>query len=322
VTAPRSGRLGLVPAALSSAAALLAATTSLLGLFAAWPYAAETAGWRMQAHGQDLGNLLAVVVLLAGLLGARRGSARGFQVWAGALVYLAYAFVIYAMTVHFTALFLAYVAVLGLSVFGLLCALAERPSVQVPTRTRRLGAGVLGAIAVAFALLWLSTILGALAAGRPPAELAETGLPANPVHVLDLAVVLPGMLVVAIRSRRGGLAVLLLAPLLVFAALMAASIVVTLLLGGAPVAVVAVLGAVTLGSAVLAGLLLREGSAEHGAELGEGLALQVGERLLLPVGDPAGERDVEDAQRDLRGKHGPARIHAAVGERGDRGGLQ
>lgn len=322
MTVPRSGRLGSVPAALSSAAAVLAATTSLLGLLAAWPYAAETAGWRLQAHGQDLGNLLVVVVLLAGLLGARRGSARGFQVWAGALVYLTYAFVIYAMAVHFTALFLAYVAVLGLSVFSLLCALEQRPSVQLPARMRRLGAGVLGAIAVAFALLWLSTILGALAAGRPPAELAETGLPANPVHVLDLAIVLPGMLIVAIRSRRGGLAVLLLAPLLVFASLMAASIVVTLLLGGAPVAVVAVLGAVTLGSAVLAGLLLRDGSAEQGAEFGEGLALQVGELLLLPVGDPAGERDVEDAQCDLRGEHGPARVRAAVGERGDRGGLQ
>jgi len=320
--ASRPARLAAVPAVLSSAAAALATTTSLFGLLAPWPYAAETANWRLQAVGQDLGNLLAVIVLLAGLVSARRGSVRGLQVWAGALVYLAYAFVIYAMSVHFTALFLGYVAVLGLSVYSLLLALPGRGEIRLPSRTRRLGAGALGAIAVAFALLWLTSILGALAAGRPPAELAEAGLPANPVHVLDLAIVLPGMILVAIRSRRGGLAALLLAPLLVFGALMAASIAGTLLLGAAPAIVAALLGAVALGSAVLAGLLLRDGSAEHGAELGEGLALQVGELALLAVGDPADECDVEDAQRDLGSEDGPVRVHAAVGERGDRGGLQ
>lgn len=322
MTARRPGRLGVVPAGLSAAAAVLATTTSLFGLLSAWPYAAETANWRLQAYGQDLGNFLAILVLVAGLLTARRGSVRGGQVWAGALVYLAYAFVIYAMTVHFTALFLVYVAVLGLSVYSLVFALPGRPELRLPRRLRRLGAGVLGATAVAFALLWLSAILGALAAGRPPADLAEAGLPANPVHVIDLALVLPGMLIVAVRSRRGGLAAALLAPLLVFAALMAASIVVTLVLGGAPAAVVAVLAAVALVSAVLAGLLLRDGSAEHRAEFGEGLALQVGELALLRVGDPAGERDVEDAQRDLSGEDGPALVRAAVGERSDRGGLQ
>ena len=110
MTGSRPWQLARVPAVLSLGAATIAATTSLLGLLTAWPYAAETASWRLQAYGQDLGNLLAVVVLLCGLLAARRGSVAGYQVWLGALVYLVYAFVIYAIGVHFTALFLGYVA--------------------------------------------------------------------------------------------------------------------------------------------------------------------------------------------------------------------
>ncbi len=277
MTAVPAARLALVPAVLSGLAAAVAVGTSLLGLNTSWPYAAETASWRLQAQGQDLGNLLAVVVLVAGLVSARRNSVRGLQVWAGALAYLVYAFVIYAMTVHFTALFLAYVAVLGLSVYSLLLALPGCPPAPLPVDLRRLGAGVVGTIAVAFALLWLSSILGALARGGVPAELAETGLPANPVHVLDLAIVLPGMLLTAVRSRRGGLAVVLLAPVLVFSALMGASIVVTLLLGGAPATAVATLGVVTTGSAVVAALLLRGvpgASVPDGAEFAEGLALK------------------------------------------------
>ncbi|MFZ0530551.1 MAG: hypothetical protein WAL91_08455, partial [Propionicimonas sp.] len=171
---------------LSVALSLIAATTSLLGLFSDWPYAAEPASWRLQAQGQDIGNLFAVVTLLAGLLSTARGSLLGFQVWVGSLLYLVYAFVLYAMTVHFGLLFLPYVAALGLSAYCLLFAvLGRRRRASVRPRTRLVGAGVIAAIAVLFGALWLSSIIPALLAGGVPPELAETGLVANPVHVLD-----------------------------------------------------------------------------------------------------------------------------------------
>jgi hypothetical protein len=69
----------------------------------------------VQAVGQDWANLAVAALLLAGAFLARRGSVRGYLVWLGALVYLAYAFAIYAFAVHFGLLFPAYVAVLGLS---------------------------------------------------------------------------------------------------------------------------------------------------------------------------------------------------------------
>ena len=122
---------GWVAVSLLIAALVLA--TSLLGLLAPWPYAAETPSWRMQARGQDLGNLLAVATLVAGLVPAARGSLRGLLVWAGSLLYLAYAFVIYALTVHFGPLFLPYVAVLGLSVYALAFGL-RRPRRPVPKK--------------------------------------------------------------------------------------------------------------------------------------------------------------------------------------------
>ena len=238
--------------------AVLATSTSLLGLNASWPYASETENWRRQAQGQDAGNLIAVVVLLVGLVGARRGSLRGVQLWLGSLMYLAYAFVIYSVAVHFGPLFLPYVATLGLSAYGLLFGVGGWPrGATVAPRARTLGAWVLAVIASGFATLWLASIVGALASGEPPAELTEAGLVANPVHVLDLALVLPGMLISAVRAltHRPG-SDLWLAPWLVFAALMAASIVAAMLLASAPIAPLLVLVAITLVSGVVAVIVL------------------------------------------------------------------
>lgn len=240
----------------------LVLVSSLLGLFTEWPYAAETPAWRLQGRAQDVGNLAAVLVLLAGLAGLARGGTasralRGRLLWAGALLFLAYAYFISAIGLHFGPLLLVHTAVLGLSVHLVIAGLPWRDGALVAAGPRRVAGVLLAAIAVAFGALWLSSILRALAQGVVPPELAETGLVANPVHLLDLAVVLPGMLLTARAARRGsGPAQLLLGPWLVFSALMAASVALTLALGQAwvPAAVVAMLvaGSVWSGSAVLA----------------------------------------------------------------------
>ena len=217
----------------TAAITALALFTSLLGLLATWPYAAAAPSWALQARGQDLGNLLALVCLVAGATRAARGSLRGLQVWAGALLYLGYALVIYAMTVPFGPLFLPYVAVLGLSCYALGFALPRAPRPTLAAGPARVAGWLLSVVAGLFALLWFASIVGGLRTGTVPPELAETGLPANPVHVLDLALVLPGMALTAALARRGSAtARLLLAPWLVFTALMGASIVATLLASG------------------------------------------------------------------------------------------
>ena len=99
--------------------AALATVASVLGLVDPGVYAEETTNWATQAQGQDLGNLLAAVTLLVAAVAHVRGSHAAGLVWLGTLFYFVYAYLVYAMAVHFNYLFLVYVAVLGLSVWAL-----------------------------------------------------------------------------------------------------------------------------------------------------------------------------------------------------------
>jgi hypothetical protein len=82
------------------------------------------------------------------------------------------------------------------------------------------------AVGVLFGALWSTEIARSLAAGTTPASALEVGLGVNPVHVLDLAFVCPGLLVTsALLWRRRALGLLFAVPLLVFSALMGMAIV-------------------------------------------------------------------------------------------------
>jgi len=216
--------------------ALLVIIASLFGLFDPAIYAKETANWAMQAKGQDIGNLIAVVMLLISGLLFSRGSYRSGLVWLGTLLYLVYAYIVYAVAVHLNALFLVYVAVLGLSSYAIVFTInGLRTYGLKPPRTSilRLAGYTLGAIGVLFTLLWLSELIPALLAGEVPRTITEAGLWVNPIHVIDLAIVLPAFIITSfltIKSRRDGL--FFMGSWLVFAALMATSIVAAMILTG------------------------------------------------------------------------------------------
>jgi hypothetical protein len=211
----------------------LVTLSSLLGLLTSWPYKQETENWVLQARGQDIGNLLAVVVLIVSTISMRAGSSRATQLWIGTLFYLLYAYVVYAFAVHFSRLFLVYVAILGLVVYTLIAALptSARPSVY-PRGTVRVFAGwVLIGTGVLFALLWLSELVPASVSGQAPPSLEVAGLIVNPVHVIDLSVVLPGMIVIGVLTLRGNESGLFLTvPALVFSVLMGLSIIAAMVL--------------------------------------------------------------------------------------------
>lgn len=171
----------------SLAIAGLVALASLLGLFADWPYQFETENWALQARGQDVGNLLAVVVLLVATIRMRAGSVRAVQVWVGAQFYLLYAYLVYAFALHLGRLFLVYVAVLGLIAFSLIASLPA--ALRVPAtgrvRARRFGGAVLIGTGALFALLWLACFLIAC----PPEGWPGVGAPsAAALALLTLAV--------------------------------------------------------------------------------------------------------------------------------------
>ena len=67
-------------------------------------------------------------------------------------------------------------------------------------------------IACVFYVLWLSEIIPATIANTPPQNIIDTGLPTNPVHALDLSIILPGFAIIAVLLLRRKPIGLLLAP--------------------------------------------------------------------------------------------------------------
>jgi len=218
----------------SGVISLLVVLASVAGLADPRVYGQETENWATQAKGQDLGNLLAVVVLVVAALRYRKGSQRAALVWLGALLYLIYAFIVYAVAVHLNYLFLVYVAVLGLSAWGVIFNVnrVRGGGIQYPQgRSRTVAAWVMITTGVLFAGLWLSELVPALLMGKVPASLTDAGLWVNPIHVIDLSMVLPGFIIsgiAALKGREHGL--FWLTPWLVFSGLMGSSIIAAMVL--------------------------------------------------------------------------------------------
>ncbi len=174
----------------------------LPGLYRDVPY------YVAQARGQDMVSLLIVlpVLVLAAWLTAR-GSQRARLVWMGALVYLLYTYVIAAFDNRFNSLFLIYVALLGCSLYALVGALLTTDMTAIKSnfngRTpRRAVAAYLLTLAVLFYFLWLSEAVPALLAGEVPQSVQNNGTATNAVHVLDMAWILPAMLLTAVALWR------------------------------------------------------------------------------------------------------------------------
>lgn len=211
--------------------AFLLAFASLVGIVHEGTYARETANWAAQAVGQDWVDLLfGVPWLVLTALGSLRGSRAARILLAGGLLYTAYELVIYAFAVHFNVLFLVYTTELGISLFALAGVVLRLSSEDVRSWFRetvpvRTPAIFLITIGVAFVLLWLGDIVPALIHGTVPPSVAEAAVPTNPVHVIDLSVVLPAHVAAGVlllrRHRLGYMA----APvILAFGVLMALSI--------------------------------------------------------------------------------------------------
>lgn len=203
----------------------------LCGLVQPGIYAKETPSWAAQGMGQDAVDLFLVAPLLwLSARGVRQGRKIHFFLLSGTLVYLAYSFVLYAFCVHFNRLFFLYCAALGLSVYALILLVSgiswERAakwfdhgqSVVFP-------AAYFLATTLLFYLLWFAEDLPAVLRGTAPPSLAEAGLCTNPVHVLDLSLVLPAMLIASVQLLRKKPSGYLLFPtLMVFSVVMAVAI--------------------------------------------------------------------------------------------------
>ena len=213
---------------------VLATVASLVGLLESGPYEQETRNWARQAKGQDVGNLLAVGALAISGYYYSKGSFRASLVWVGTLLYFLYAYIVYSLAVHFNDLFLVYVTILGLTSYALVFSIDRLRSYDATfpgSPVRKLAGYTLAAIGGLFALLWLSEVVPAAIQREVPQSVVDAGLWVNPIHVIDLAVVLPAFVItgyMTVRGDRSGM--FFVGPWLVFSALMGASIVAAMIL--------------------------------------------------------------------------------------------
>jgi hypothetical protein len=142
---------------------------------------------------------LALPVLAVGLITSTRGSISGRAALIGALAYLTYNATLLVYATPFNQLFLAYVALLGLSLWSLVSALLDpRPHLAPGRRlpARGIAAFILTVVALN-TLAWLRFVVPDLNQ-VPPGFLDGTGLTTNPIYVQDLAVWLPALAIVAV----------------------------------------------------------------------------------------------------------------------------
>lgn len=159
-------------------------------------------------RGQDIVTLfVAVPVLVGALWFERRGAAWGRICWIGMLSYTAYSYLFYAFGVAFNQLFLLYVALFASAMYALVFSL---PRIDVPAlvggfggRAARFAAtGYMGITAVGLGILWTAMSLGFVFTGQVPAPVVASGHPTGVVFALDLAVIVPLMVMGVVQIAR------------------------------------------------------------------------------------------------------------------------
>jgi len=255
---------------LSVPLAILTAVVSFAGIFIENTYARENTLYAAQGIGQDIVNLFIVVpVLLVAAFFAWRKSKLGLLIWSGIIFYLAYSYTIYSFGLHFNNLFIAYCSILGLSFYSLVYYLITSLKEPVPewfekeTSTKSTGIFLM-VIAVLFYFIWLSEIIPAILKNATPKSIIESGLLINPVHVLDIAICLPALIITGIALMKKKNMGFLLAPTMmifcIFMAIAIAAMVLVIKAKGleANLGLTIVFGLITLISSIFLFLFLRK----------------------------------------------------------------
>jgi hypothetical protein len=197
---------------LTAPLAVLVGIAAGVGFFVPDFYHRDVAYFAVQGVAQDLVTLVVgVPALVISAFVAARGSRQGMLVWLGVMIYLVYSYLMYALSVQFNALFLVYVAILGCALYALVGTLStlDRAAIMHGLLSRQRSQRVVKIIgafllltAAMFYYLWLSETVPALLSGGVPQSVTANGLPTNPVHVLDMAILLPGLILTTLLLWR------------------------------------------------------------------------------------------------------------------------
>jgi hypothetical protein len=217
---------------LSLLLAIALAIASYYGAFVPGTYERDSASMAAQGMGQDLFDLFFVTpLLLISLLYTLKGNRIALFIFAGTVFYVLYSFFIYAFGVHFNSLFLIYCLVLGSSLYTFLLIIYENSGMELnnwfgeKTPTRAIGIYFIS-VALLFYLLWLKDTVPSILNNTVPANVLDNDLLVNPVHVLDMAIALPGLVITAVLLFKKQTLGFLFAPVfLIFTVLLSLSLI-------------------------------------------------------------------------------------------------
>ncbi len=204
------------------------AAVSYFGVFRADTYMRDSASMGTQGTGQDIVDLFIVVpLLIISLFSVRNRHRYSAFIFGGILFYIIYSFFIYCFGVHFNNLFLLYCLILGSSLYAFIITVTDLNSTEIQNFFS--GKAPLKSVAVYFIiiaamfyLLWLKDIVPAILGNSVPKSVAGNGLLVNPVHVLDISVVLPGFVITSVLLLKKHKSGFIFAPvLLVFLIILA-----------------------------------------------------------------------------------------------------
>lgn len=189
--------------------AALIAVTSIYGLHNSNAYILETANWAAQSRAQDLINLFIVVpILLVSAILAYKKSLAAYLIWLGNLAFIIYSFILYVFFVHFNAMFLLYSAILGATVYLLIYSLVSvdlekiKASIPLSAKLIKIISIFMTALGGLFYLVWLKDIIPSLLGSKVPNSITEAGLVTNGVYVIDIAILLPALILSGYYLRK------------------------------------------------------------------------------------------------------------------------
>lgn len=196
----------------------LIAIVSLGGLLNNNLYTRETHNWFVQCIAQDAIDLFFIVpLLMISTVFMFRGSLKWTYIWLGTMLYNFYSFILYCFIVHFNVLFLLYCAILGLTFYTVLLFIISVDKIilnkiSFTIKSARAMAYLLLFVAISFLFLWLSDIIPAIIQNQMPVTVTQGGMFTNPVHVIDLAFLIPAMIILGIAIFKKNIIASLIAP--------------------------------------------------------------------------------------------------------------
>ncbi len=165
-------------------------------------YRHDSVSGAAQEKGQDTVSLVvAVPILLLALTMFRKGKLKGQLLLAGMYGYFLYTYASMSFLTMYNQLFLVYVALFSMSLFGFVMILMgiDRGKLSRSTKPkmpRRLLGGTLLFVAVMLSMMWLGRIVPSLTAGGAPVGLEHATTLV--IQVLDLGIVVPACVLIGI----------------------------------------------------------------------------------------------------------------------------